>query len=258
MSFDPAAAAAHLLAARRARRIVASPPPGALPRTHRDGVAAQRALADAMGVAEPAGFKIGATAPTMQDYLHLPGPIAGFMPEHGLHGTDSALAFGGFVAPGAECEIAVHLGRDLRGPCTLDEAAASVDGVMAAIEIVEGRYPDIAAFGAPLLVADQVFHAAAILGAPTADWRVLDLEALPGRILVDGEDRGAGWGRDLLGGPIRALAWLAGSEEAAAFGGLKAGQVIMLGSVTPPVWLEGPCTIEVVFPPLAPARLTLL
>jgi 2-keto-4-pentenoate hydratase len=55
---------------------------------------------------------------------------------------------------------------------------------------------------------------------------------------------------DLLGHPLNGLAWLAGSAEAAAFGGLKAGQVIMLGSVTPPVWLTGPASVTVSFPPL--------
>ena len=99
---------------------------------------------------------------------------------------------------------------------------------------------------------------AAILGTPTAEWQALDLEGLHGRIVIDGDERGAGWGRDLLGGPMHALAWLAGSEEAAAFGGLKASQVVMLGSVIPPIWLDGPCMIEVSFPPLAPVRVTLL
>lgn len=259
--FDPDALAAHLLAARRARRIVGRPPPGAMPRNHGEG-AAQRALARATGADPPAGFKVGATALTMQAYLGLPGPLAGFMAAAGLHGSGSALAYAGFVAPGAECEIAVHLGRDLPpGPCTMAQAAEAVDGAMAAIEIVELRYPDLAAFGAPLLVADQVFHADAVVGAPSADWHSLDhtlgLGALAGRILVDGEERGRGFGRDLLGGPLRALAWLAASEEAAAFGGLRAGQVIMLGSVTPPVWLDGPCRVEVEFAPLERVVLTL-
>ena len=256
--FDPDAVAAHLVAARRARRVLAVPPPHLLPSSHAHGVAAQHALARAMGADPPAGFKVGATARTMQDYLGLPGPLAGFMPEAGLHGSSSTLAYAGFVAPGAECEIAVHLGSDLpSGPCTAAQAAEAVDGVMAAIELVEMRYPDLAAFGAPLLVADQVFHAAAVLGNPEANWRALDLNALPGRILVDGEERGRGLGRDLLGGPLRVLAWLAASEEAAAFGGLRAGQVIMLGSVTPPIWLDGPCRVEVLFPPLDPVAVTL-
>jgi 2-keto-4-pentenoate hydratase len=64
---------------------------------------------------------------------------------------------------------------------------------------------------------------------------------------VDGIARGAGHGRDLLGHPLEALAWLAGSGAAAEFGGLRAGQVVWLGSVTPPIWLDGPCVVEVAF-----------
>ena len=97
------------------------------------------------------------------------------------------------------------------------------------------------------MVADQVFHAAAVLGEPLEGWRTMDLLALPGRMEVDGVDRGGEVGADLLGGPMQALAWLAGSAEAAAFGGLKAGQAVMLGSVVPPVWLDGPARIRVSF-----------
>ncbi len=256
--FDPAGAAAFLLAGRRSRRTLDPFPPGLSPRDHAEGVAAQRALAEAMGAATPAGFKIGATARVMQEYLGLAGPLAGFMPEAGLHGAGSTLEYRGFVGVGVECEIAVHLGRDLPGPCTLGEAGAAIGGVMAAIELVEQRYPDVQAFGAPALVADQVFHAGAVLGEPAADWRALDLHAIRGTIRVDGVERGEGAGRDLLGGPVEALAWLAGSAEAAAFGGLRAGQVVMLGSVVTPIWLAGPCRVEVGFPPLAPVMLTLV
>ncbi len=34
---------------------------------------------------------------------------------------------------------------------------------------------------------------------------------------------------------------------AEAFGGLRAGQVVFLGSVTPPIWLDGPCEVVVEF-----------
>ena len=52
--------------------------------------------------------------------------------------------------------------------------------------------------------------------------------------------------------------WIAkSSPDAAAFGGLRAGQVVMLGSVTLPIWLERPGVIEVRFPPLDPVHLTL-
>ena len=255
--FDPETTAGLLTQARGARQLrtpLADPPPALA-----DGIAAQHARARAAGALPPAGFKIGATTQAMQAYLGLPGPAAGFMHTADLHGSGSTLHYADFLQPGVECEVAVHLGADLPpGPCTPDQAAAAVDGVMAAIEVVENRYPDLRAFGTPALVADGVFHAAAILGMPYEGWRTLDLPALLGDVLVDGVSRGTGSGAALLGGPMQALAWLAGSAEAAAFGGLHAGQVVMLGSVTLPVWLDGPATIEVRFPPLPPVTLTLV
>ena len=262
--FDAEHTAALLIAARRARRMLSLldvPPPSL-----QDGIATQVAIARHQGAVPPAGFKIGATTTGMQAYLGLPGPAAGFMAAANVHGSGSTLAYSAFVNPGVECELAVHLSAALPpGPCTLEQAAAAVDGVMAAIEVVENRYPGmfpsvpgVQGFGTPSVVADSVFHAAAVLGVPNPDWRGLDLEALPGRILVDGVERGAGTGADLLGGPMRALAWLAASAEAAAFGGLQAGQVVMLGSVALPVWLDRPGRIEVHFPPLAPVLLDLV
>jgi 2-keto-4-pentenoate hydratase len=258
MSFDPERTADTLLAGRRARVVMDALPDGLAPRDEAEGAAAQHALARRFGAVPPAGFKIGATARVMQEHLGLHHPAAGFMPAAGLHPSGATLRFADFVAPGVECELAVRLARDLPpGPCEAAEAEAAIDTLFAAIELVERRYADLAAFGAPALTADQFFHAAAVLGTPPADRRGLDLVAIPGRIAVDGEERARGRGGDLLGHPMSALAWLAGSAVALAFGGLRAGQVVMLGSVTPPIWLDGPGEIRVAFDGLEPVTLRL-
>ena len=121
---------------------------------------------------------------------------------------------------------------------------------------MENRDRELRDVGTPLLVADQMFHAAGIIGAPGAG---VDLGALKGRILIDGVERDAGVSTDLLGHPLNCLAWLAGSSVAAAFGGLRAGQVIMLGSVVPVIWIDGQTagSVEVVFEGLASVALTL-
>ena len=260
--FDAAAAAVALQAARRAGGPLAPLPAAIAPRTEAEGAAVQVALARALGADPPAGFKIGATATRMQAYLGLSGPAAGFMPAAGLHAGGAVLRFADFRNPGVECEVAVRLARDLPpGPCSAEAAAAAVGEFFAAIEVVENRYGDLAAFGTPSLIADQVFHAAAVLGVPTGlgwtgDWRTLDIPTLGGSLAIDGVERDRGVAADLLGHPMNGLAWLAGSAVAAAFGGLRAGQVVLLGSVTPPVWLEAPGTVTVAFPPLPPVRVT--
>jgi len=247
-------AAAAILAARHARRILA--PLGAdAPADVAAGYAAQREVAEAFRAIPPAGFKIGATTRQMQAYLGLSGPAAGFVPKGAAQATPGAFRFAELVAPGVECEVGLRLGADLpAGPCTRDRAAAAVAAVFAAIEIVEKRYDDLAELGTPTLIADQVFHRAGVLGAPAAAWRGADLGAIRGRIRVDGALRGEGVGADLLGHPFEALAWLAASPAAEVFGGLRAGQVVFLGSVTPPIWLDGPCHVAVEFDVLGTAE----
>jgi 2-keto-4-pentenoate hydratase len=244
-----------VLAARRARRILA-PLGAAMPADVQAGYVAQHALAEAIGALPPAGFKIGATTRQMQVLLGLSGPAAGFVPAEGLVANGAAVPFARYLRPGVECEIGVRLGIDLpAGPCTAEAAAACVAGVFAAIEIVENRYENLAALGTPTLVADQMFHAGGVPGTAPADWRTFDLTALRGRMYVDGTLRGEGVGGDLLGHPMNALAWLAASPAAAVFGGLRAGQLVFLGSVTPPIWIDAPAEILVAFDRLGEVRL---
>lgn len=248
-------AADTILAARKAKRPL-EPLGDAAPTDPAAGYALQRRIAERLGAVPPAGFKIGATTQQMQRYLGLPGPAAGFVPRENLRPDGAALRFADFLNVGVECEVGVRLGRDLPfGPCTRERAAEAVAEVCPAIEIVEKRYPaDLSALGTPTLIADQVFHAAGLMGTPVADWREVDLGAARGELRVDGEVKGSGHGRDLLGHPLEALAWLAASGAAEVFGGLKAGQMVWLGSVTPPIWLDGPCEVEAAFDLLGTAR----
>ncbi len=249
-------AAAAILAARRARTLLQPLGPAA-PADVAAGYAAQREIAAALGAVPPAGFKIGATTKQMQAYLGLSGPAAGFVAQEGLQAAHGHFRHADLIGPGVECEVGLRLGADLpAGPCTRAQAAAAVAEVFAAIEIVEKRYDDLAALGTPTLIADQVFHRAGVLGAPAEGWRQADLGAIRGRITVDGALRGEGVGADLLGHPFEALAWLAASPAAEVFGGLRAGQVVFLGSVTPPIWLDGPCRVVVEFDLLGRAEAT--
>ena len=244
--FDPALAAATLHRMRRDRRLVL--PFAGAPSSVEQGASAQVALARLVGASSPAGFKIGATGKRMQEYLGLTGPAAGFMQAANVYRATADLPFAAFIKPGVECEVAVRLSRDLPpGVYGIEDVADAVHEVLAGVEIVENRYDDLATLGTPTLIADQVYHCAAVVGVAASDWRSLDLAALCGRISVDGVVRDQGVSSDLMGHPFACLAWLAGSDVVAAFGGLKAGQVVMLGSVTPPVWLDAPGLVDVAF-----------
>lgn len=250
---DPREAAAALHAAWREKRKVAPLGPLA-PETEAEGYAVQHALAEAASAIPPAGFKVGATNPAMQAYLGVSSPAAGFMPAANLKPSGFGTPFADWMAPGTECEIAFRLGANLPftgSPPTREAAAAAVGAVLPAIEIVENRYTDMQAVGAPTLIADQFFHAAAVLGPETrmdpAALAAGTLRDVAGRMTIDGAVFGEGRGAALLGDPLEVLRWLAASGAAAAFGGLRAGQVVLCGSVTLPAWLSGPAAVAVSF-----------
>src|SRR5262249_30826726 len=122
-SYQPDQAAAALHDSRLRRAQLEPLPPGIAPRTEAEGAAVQHALARRTGAHPPAGFKIGATARRMQEYLGLSGPAAGFMAIGNLHRSGATVPFAELVRPGVECELAVRLARDLPpGPCTPEQA----------------------------------------------------------------------------------------------------------------------------------------
>jgi 2-keto-4-pentenoate hydratase len=259
VTFDPQPAAGMLHQLRTARHTVLPLPSHIAPGTEAEGAEVQHILARLARAMPPAGFKIGATSKRMQEYLGVSGPAAGFMADSGIVRSGAALRYADFNRPGVECELAVRLAHDLpSGPCTQEQAAAAVGQLFAGIEIVENRYTDAATIGTPTLIGDQFYHAAAVVGAPgQTDWRGLDFAALRGTMTIDGQVRGTGMATDLLGHPMNCLAWLASSAVAAAFGGLKAGQVVMLGSVIPVIWLTRPVNVTVEFAPLPAVTLRL-
>jgi len=183
------------------------------------------------------GWKIGCTTPVMQRFLGIPEPCEGGLFQANVQAGPGRFPAAAHHRIGVECEIAVRLGRDLPpGEPGREALADAVEAVLPAIEVVDDRYADFAALGAPTLLADDFFQAGCVLGAPVADWRGLDLAALSGRMLVDGAEVGRGHGRDVLGHPLNALAWLAGTL-ARRGRGLEAGEFVLLGSLVQTQWI---------------------
>jgi 2-oxo-3-hexenedioate decarboxylase/2-keto-4-pentenoate hydratase len=131
---------------------------------------------------------------------------------------------------GVEFEIAVRLKRDLapKGVPSLAEVAAAVDAVCPAVEIIDDRRADYRALDALSLIADNSWNAGVVLGEFVHAWP--DLAAVEGVVSVDGTPLDRGSGGDVLGHPFQPVAWLA-SHLAAQGGGLRAGDVVMTGSI---------------------------
>lgn len=209
-----------------------------------EAYAVQEILVDRMiaaGAGPLGGWKIALTTPTMQAFVGADRPCAGAILADRIHQSPATLSRASFQRLGVEAEIAVRMGHDLAGGGdggrNRDAVADAVAAIMPAIELIEDRHAVYGDFDVRLLVANNSLNAGCVLGPETQDWRALDLPDLAGRMHLNGEVVGEGHGRDVLGHPLDAVAWLA--DNLAMRGQtLRAGQVVLTGSVVKTHFLE--------------------
>jgi 2-keto-4-pentenoate hydratase len=239
---DILAAANTIAAARRNRTPLAPLAPDAAPRTEAEGYLVQEALRDLLAAdfGAPVGYKIGCTSKVMQEYLDIPHPCGGSVFAKGVRASGASLKHKDFVRVGVECEIAVRLAQDLppsQAPFTADTVAQAIEAYLPAIEIVDDRYVHWQTMGAPILVADDFFAAGCVLGKAIPRPKAPDLLDVIGRAIINGNEVARGTGADVLGHPHHALAWLA-NHLAASGKGLRAGEIVLTGSLVKTIWLN--------------------
>ncbi|MFQ5774779.1 MAG: 2-keto-4-pentenoate hydratase [Kiloniellaceae bacterium] len=254
---DRQRAGALLLAARRNRSPILDLPDGCRPRDLAEAYGIQNAFVDAMG-GDLAGFKIGATSRRAQDFLAVERPFFGCMSRAGVHASPATLSAGRFIFRLIEPEFAVRLGADLPPRAARygrDQVAAAVAGVHPGFEVVTSAFGEAwTEVGALALIADNGVHGAFVLGPGTDDWRALDLAAHGVTFRRNGREEGTGRGANALGHPLDALAWLAG-QDVRGGRGLKAGDLVTTGVVTPFIYAEAGDDLVADFGALGEVRL---
>lgn len=188
----------------------------------------------------PAGYKIGLTSARMQKMCGIDRPVAGVVLASRIQRSGAVLQARRYHHMGLEFEVGVRLGRDLprdEAPFTRERIAQAIDGVCAAVEVVDDRHADYSTLEALSLIADNSWNAGAVLGAFSGSWE--NLEAAAGIVRLNGQEIDRGHGRDVLGHPFVPLTWLA-NHLADAGGALRAGDVVLTGSLIPTRFPEEP------------------
>ena len=185
-----------------------------------------------------AGYKVGLTSAAMQAFCGIDHPIAGVVLAKRVHQSGATVRRSDFGRLGLEFEIAVRIASDVPVtdiPYSADMIGPHIGGVGAAIELVDDRSADYANLDVLTLVADNSWNGGIVLSEFATTWP--DLESVLGRATKDRAAIGEGHGRDILGHPFNSVAWLA-TQLASRGVGLKAGQVVMTGSVMKTVFPE--------------------
>lgn len=184
------------------------------------------------------GYKVGLTSVPMQVFCRIDHPIAGVVLARRVYRSGATIRRSDFGRLGLEFEIAVRIKSDvpITGlPWTTEMIAPHIDGVCAAVELVDDRGADYGNLDVRSLVADNSWNGGIVLSEFATKWP--DLEGVPGRATKDGVAIGEGRGRDILGHPFNSVAWLA-TQLGSRGAGLRAGQVVMTGSVMKTVFPE--------------------
>lgn len=181
------------------------------------------------------GYKIALTTPAMRTMVGMNDSIAGDMLDKSLRRGNARVRAADYVRLLVEFEIAVELGEDLPvidAPYDRQRVAQAVGAVMPALELADDRLADYAQLAGQslALIADNAWNEGAVLGAPVGVWRGIDLAAVRGVASINGQNAGEGYGRDVMGHPLDALAWVANNLASRGVG-LWRGDVVITGSL---------------------------
>ena len=211
--------------------------PAQRPRNRAEGYAIQAAMERRGSLF---GWKIAATSEAGQKHINVGGPLAGRIFRERVIPDGGAASMAGNEMRVGEPEFAFRMGRDLTtrsDAYSVKDVLDAVDTLHPAIELPDSRFADFVAAGEAQLIADNACAHLFVLGTPTAaDWRSLDLVEERPVVTLRGQ-RFVGYGKNVLGDPRLALAWLA--NELRQLGvTLKAGEVVTTGTCHPPLPIQ--------------------
>ncbi len=179
------------------------------------------------------GKKIGLTSKAVQNMLNVHQPDFGYLTDDMLYASGSDMPISEkLIQPRAEGEIAFILKHDLSGPgITNVDVIRATEYVVPCFEIVDSRVRDWK-IKIQDTVADNASCGLFVLGNDLVDPRDVDLITCGMVVEKNGKIISTGAGAAALGSPVNCVAWLA--NTLGKFGiGLKAGEVILSGSLVP-------------------------
>ncbi|HEY4888426.1 MAG TPA: fumarylacetoacetate hydrolase family protein [Candidatus Dormibacteraeota bacterium] len=176
------------------------------------------------------GRKVGLTSRAMQSMMGVNEPDFGVLLDDMFVEEGDAVPVADLVQPRVEAEIALVLGRGLRGPGVSSTAALRcVESAVASIEIIDSRIEDWK-IGLIDTIADNASSARFVVAARRTPVDGIDLRLTGMALSINGELLETGAGAAVLGNPARCLAWLA--NKLATFDEeLEAGDIVLAGAL---------------------------
>lgn len=183
------------------------------------------------------GRKIGLTSKAMQAATGITEPDYGVMFDDTVFENGSTIDFDRFLNVRIEVELAFVLKDPLEGPnCTIFDVLRATEYVTPALEILNSH---IELEGRTIVdtIADNAAYGGMVLGGNPVRPHDVDLRWVSALLYKNESIEETGVGAGVLNHPATGVAWLANKfhQHGAR---LEAGEVILAGSFTRPMWVE--------------------
>lgn len=198
------------------------------------GIWRDKALAEGRRIA---GRKIGLTSKAMQAATGITEPDYGVMFSDTVYSTGAVIPFDAFSNVRIEVELAFVLSRPLQGPdCTLFDVLRATEYVTPALEVLNSH---IELQGRTIVdtISDNAAYGAMVTGGIPMRPDAIDLRWVSAMLYRNETIEETGVAAGVLNHPATGVAWLANKfhQHGAR---LEAGEIILAGSFTRPMWVE--------------------
>lgn len=182
------------------------------------------------------GWKLGFGSPAAMQRLGTTGPLVGFLTDQSLLESGASCSIAGWKRAMLEPEIAAHIG-----------SGGAIEALGVAIEIAD-LDPDVQ--DVEEILAGDIFHRHVLLGPPDASRAGGSVAGLSARVLRNGEEIASTSDPEAATGRVRDIVRSAAATLETNGLRLDAGDVVILGSVVPPIAVAAGETISVEVTPL--------
>lgn len=189
------------------------------------------------------GRKIGLTSKAMQSATGITEPDYGVIFDDMVYENGSSIAFDSFSNVRIEVELAFVLGKALEAPnCTIFDVLDATEYVVPALEILSSR---IEMEGRTIVdtISDNAAMGGMVMGGNPVRIGDVDLRWVSALLYRNQSIEESGVAAAVLGHPAAGVYWLA-NKLAQHDAHLEAGEIILAGSFTRPMWVERGDTVH--------------
>jgi 2-keto-4-pentenoate hydratase len=181
------------------------------------------------------GWKVGFGAPAALERLRLDAPLVGFLTDKTLLPSNATVSITGWTKAAMEPEIAVYMGKDLTEASDRVRTRAAIAALGPAIELADVHFPpdDVEA-----ILAGNIYNRYIILGRADPSRAGCILNGLTGRISRNGQNMPPVTELQAMTGDILYIVSHVANLLSVFGETLHAGEVIITGSILPPLWIE--------------------